>query len=130
MSLQTWKDEFYPVEASEVSKENAIQHSLAKWRGLTEENLKKHRVIVKERCLEGKYNHHEWITIDSETCALCHLYSNDIESDCIDCPLKKYFGERCDNNDDGVYYRWVVHNDPHPMIEALERCLELNKSQV
>lgn len=43
MSLKTWKLEFYPVEASTVSKEDALDHSLRKWEGLTEENLKSTR---------------------------------------------------------------------------------------
>lgn len=44
MSLQTWKDEFYPVPASEPigGHKAQIEHSLRKWRGATKENTEKH----------------------------------------------------------------------------------------
>ncbi len=41
MGIATWKKEFYPP-ISKVTRANAIDHSLKKWIGLREENLKRH----------------------------------------------------------------------------------------
>lgn len=32
MTLKSWKDEFYPKEAHETSKEEAVDHCLNKWK--------------------------------------------------------------------------------------------------
>lgn len=42
MSYQTWAEKFYPVAAELVPEEQALAHSLQKWKGLTEENLDAH----------------------------------------------------------------------------------------
>lgn len=39
MSLETWKEEFYPIPADEVPESQALAHSLRKWEGLRKENL-------------------------------------------------------------------------------------------
>lgn len=76
MSEQSWKDEFYPIEATEVEVDDleAVNHSLQKWIGLRKENLQKHEI------------NEPLIAIGSQSCALCHQYivKND---DCIGCPL-------------------------------------------
>jgi hypothetical protein len=46
MSIESWKEEFYPEPASgkfvKRTDLSACRHSLRKWRGLTKENLQRH----------------------------------------------------------------------------------------
>ena len=46
MSIESWKAEFYPIEAKDVKGDDLerIDHALLKWSGVTEENLKKHEI--------------------------------------------------------------------------------------
>lgn len=90
MSLESWKQEFYPIEANEVSKENAISHSIRKWEGLRKENLKKHGVYVKGSLswLIDNIADKTFI-LRSSTCALCYLYYEGFSNtnQCLECPL-------------------------------------------
>ncbi len=52
MSLATWKAEFYPFTAEKCAAEfpeEALDHSIRKWEGLSPENLKKHGVLLSPR---------------------------------------------------------------------------------
>ena len=126
MSLKTWKEEFYPVEAdspeAQASARAAIEHSLRKWRGLRPEALLKHDVR-----LEGPYHRQvfddcadESQVISGSSCALCRrLYY-----DCYGCPLVKVSGLVCDDAESA----WDVYTnkaDPEPMIAQLEKALAL-----
>lgn len=117
MSIESWKQEFYPVEAdSEMSEQEAILHSIKKWEGLTEENLNKHAVCVNY----FKDLHDEFggaFDIDSSTCALCAKF---LSNDCQDCPLYKKQGFICGEGDetDG-YLAWARDADPSIMLENL-----------
>jgi len=44
MSLKTWKEEFYPVEAEDAASNpiEATKHSIQKWKGAMAESLEKH----------------------------------------------------------------------------------------
>jgi len=88
MSIQSWKEEFYPVEAKDVPKEQAIQHSIRKFEGLREENLEKHGVLDDHFviCNFGIGD----FTLGCSSCALCLLYlakSQYVEEKCQVCPL-------------------------------------------
>jgi len=127
MSLQTWKKEFYTEDATNVSKEDAIEHSLKKWRGLTKENLEKH-CVVRLRDLICDINGSSRLYIDKDSCALC-LTSGD---DCTSCPL---FESRedvsCDSttNDEKTspYHAFTRDGNAEPMIKALEEAKEYDK---
>lgn len=130
MSLKTWKAEFCPVPASKVGKKDAVAHSLRKWKGLTERNLKKHGVEydLDRRAVIGEDGS---FPISADTCALCEVYflfgkgivapgvRRCAEEPCSACPLCKSLGEACDA--EGMpYYEFVDDGDPNPMIKALE----------
>jgi hypothetical protein len=126
MSLETWKQEFYPKRATETTPEEAIQHSLTKWQGLLPENLAKHDVhidslwhVASDDADEGK------VALNSRTCSLClhHYRSNG----CGLCPLYQVRGcVACDEErKDEDFSPWsrIFHSNPEPMIGWLEVAL-------
>lgn len=119
MSLQSWKKEFYPREASDIDDTpDAIEHSITKWKGLLPENLSKHNLEIDDGSIwdsKGQY-----MVISSGTCALCRLF---IEiTDCPECPLSKHLGYRCDDGETSPYMVFTLFNNPQPMIDALIAC--------
>lgn len=121
MSLETWKAEFYPIDASKVPVEDAVQHSLRKWRGLTKENLAKHGVkSCGYRIADDTYG----LWINSTSCSLCTHYVNN-STGCRGCPLVTVIGGRCDKGIDAPYGKFFEQMNPLPMIEALERAATL-----
>ncbi len=131
MSLKTWKDEFYPVEADKVEgRLEAIQHSLVKWVGVRGDNLKKHKVKLIGTSLAGTRGS---IGIDSYSCALCSLYLRTSKVRCSECPLVAIRGGcSCDTKLDlgeglSPYHYFALEGNPEPMIELLEKALELEK---
>lgn len=116
MSLATWTAEFYPVPADQVPAEEAVAHSLRKWRGLTKENLERHGGEI--NLCDAKFGT-ERIAIDVSTCALCIHYYND--GSCWKCPLKRLLGKKCFRRGE-PYHKWGCTGDPLPMIRALEAC--------
>jgi len=86
MSVETWKEEFYPKHAAavEASPVKCTQHSLRKWRGLLQANLDAHEVQytsrgivdrVKPDQLPGQY----FRVFTGFECALC-LFAEGEES--------------------------------------------------
>lgn len=131
MSLDSWKEEFYrtpAVVASQGTWKECLEHSLTKWEGLREENKAKHDVEgtreIYETTLEPYY-----LSIDSHSCALCQKavrleYDNDSEDEyCVNCPLYKHLGYRCDAPD-APFARYVMEDNPKPMVKALKAALE------
>jgi hypothetical protein len=143
MSLQTWKAEFYPIDAIDCPEDQAISHSLQKWLGLLPENLAKHEV---QNC-KGKVIEAQNVTsdapgvwINADSCALCrHHHADDPEEDefgdeqyCNECPLAITRGGACDHrlmdDDQNEYLEaespWHEFNhnrDPQPMIYWLQQ---------
>lgn len=84
MSVETWREEFYPTEAKNCPKESAAMHSRRKWEGLLSKNLRKHKLPLDYR---------DWpIMLGTRTCALCQYWNNlDMPSNngytCKTCPL-------------------------------------------
>lgn len=135
MSVKSWLKEFYPVDCDDESiKTNlqAVQHSLQKWRGLTQEQLQKHRVSVDQRSgwhagrlLSGRSKGR--LRINDQSCSLCqkHMDSND----CKSCPITRVTGRRCDqkayNQTKDVWgspwHEFTDNCNPAPMIAVLER---------
>ena len=118
MSFETWKAEFYPVDASYVAEEKSIQHSLTKWIGLRPENLKRHGLRVQGSNL---YEDNIYVfTVDGNTCALCHVYLGRNEDDmCAKCPLYQLLGESCDGGINRPFDIFCSSDNPEPMIDAL-----------
>jgi hypothetical protein len=121
MSLQSWKEEFYPVDAnSEQAREAPVAHSLLKWEGLTERNLGKHSVRRDARNIADEK---EYLFIDSESCALCKVHLHLSSTNCEACPIVRYRGEPCDTLG-GEYGTWSAASDPRPMINLLRAVKE------
>lgn len=128
MSLQTWKEEFYPIPADKVEEKDAVQHSLTKWKGLLPENLKKHEVFRIELCssptIVDQYTDISEISVGlpvtSKSCSLCELYfATKAAPGCTHCPIKVSSGESCNKE----YWTYREEGNPTPMIELLERTL-------
>jgi hypothetical protein len=116
--IENWKKEFYPVNAADVPIEQALDHSIQKWNGLTEENLAKHGLTAAEL--------KTYFPINSETCALCFHYDG-AGRNCSECPLFLVRKEtRCDEESDdddelSPFHRFSYSREanPQPMIEWL-----------
>lgn len=129
MSLQTWKDEFYPIEADKCRKKDALAHSLRKWTGLTKTNLKKHGCEVD--CLGNVYCVDVELVIGDRSCALCEHYSMGL-NDCIDCPLYKTRGVDCDSSTSdstSPYGEWVGYQNVRPMLNLLRKAMKEEENE-
>ena len=115
MTIETWKQEFYPVPASaNMTDKEAIKHGIQKWEGFKAKNRRKHNVNRVYYTLCDELNE---FNFGIETCSLCHKY---YESGCLACPLHKK-GYSC------TYYRSSYdaarNGNPAEMIAALKECL-------
>lgn len=131
MSIETWRQEFYPVPASCVAPKDATAHALHKWRGLTPNNLKDHELIL-DSVSDLEDAEGGTFSISSATCALCEVVGKDAvlgcdsnPKDCTRCPIYHAVGRTC-----AAEFR--VHmktGDPQPMITLLNTTLKWEKSQ-
>lgn len=142
MSVESWNEEFYPISAKDLVNDEKLshihpdevaikcaEHSLQKWKGLLPVNLTKHNVTRNDK---------GFISICSNSCALCEEYFNyqdkhtDYQSECIDCPLFQYLGQRCDIDTDKTsspYLKFIERHNPKPMIKALKGALKMLKER-
>lgn len=122
MSLETWKAEFYPIDAAELAESSwrgCVEHSIKKWEGLLPTNLVKHNVEINGRYATDDSG--DEFGINAYTCALCQRSRDQ----CEDCPLYKALGDvRCDDDTFGPYNYFCEEQDPEPMIDALNKALE------
>jgi len=119
MGIATWKKEFYPP-ISKVTRANAIDHSLKKWIGLREENLKRHDLKLSNFTVYGTNGNS--FCIDETTCSLCRI--ND--SDCYKCEFVTLDGPgTCRSEFLRIGTRTNYPATPEPMIERLEKLKEL-----
>ena len=135
MSLETWKAEFYPVDAKDVSESDALAHSLKKWEGLRKENLERHKCWMDGGVLvdseQGFWHDEKYaLIIASSSCALCNYYQ---ENTCNGCPLKDVRGAACDDVLNGgsdaesepPYGIFLSRNhNPEPMIQLIQLAIE------
>lgn len=120
MSLKSWKKEFYRKPANEVSRENALQHSLRKWIGLKPSNRKKHGVKLSQSDLVEIWDKTNIVfCIDSSSCALCQHFIN-IDDNCPGCPLVTSGGVCCACSE-SPYNLFLDKGAVAPMIRALEK---------
>jgi len=132
MSTETWVNEFYPTPAEAVvTEEEAIKHSLRKWKGLTPGNLIKHGMTV-DTCFSIDDSEGVAFPVSSDSCALCKLFLRWSEKvgdkTCTtDCPLVQTRGAPCDESTEASprspWGSWVSYRDPKPMIKLLEEAL-------
>lgn len=130
MSMQSWKEEFYPVPATEaVSSElEAVLHCLRKWKGLEIKNVEKHNLNIYHN--GDLWDDNGKVTIptfmvDDTTCALCQMNTN-----CDQC-IVKVFDVDC-NASDSAWREYHEHQKPNRMIKILRTCkkyLELHGEQ-
>jgi hypothetical protein len=131
MSIESWKEEFYPVTAKEIAEhgteQELIEHSLKKWNGLTKENLEKHQLTKKFFSISD--NKGKYFSADGGSCALCQKY-DDI---CSDCPLSKVrdniecsaeTDEEEENGQRSPWFEWTTNNNPEYMIYWLNKAKE------
>lgn len=125
MSLESWKEEFYPEEAVEAAKRGdsaAVEHSLRKWMGLSPANLEKHGMVASKAWshIVEQENYERVFRTHAGTCALCELHA---PYGCEDCPLTKARGVTCgDKLEDEVrspWSEWTHNRNPEPMIHWL-----------
>jgi len=123
MSLTTWCEEFYAIEATKVAKKDALKHSVTKWEGLMLGNRVFHNVGMSteacDSCFEvyDKDDPDEILRIDADSCALCHWNSG---INCKTCPLCKLrSGVPCDEDSEfetRAPYKDAVNGDVEPML--------------
>jgi hypothetical protein len=110
MTGEEWKEKYYPVEASDCPKDEAIAHSIRKWEGVAWA-VQNHIAVP--------------IRVDASTCTLCIYFygtSAEGESRCLRCPLAISLGYRCDEGTDNEESPWGAYynnKDPFPMLKAL-----------
>lgn len=139
MSLETWKKEFYPIEAKDAieSELEAAKHSLLKWSGLRESSMSQHAVSKSQtRIYNIKDEEDKVLEISSFTCALCqrHLRSEG-DADCAKCILTAVRGVPCDRrgadgNNHAPYGAWLHGDNPEPMIELLTEATHMLEQNV
>ncbi len=104
MSLESWKAEFLPKPAKDVLADEAIAHSLQKWRGLTKEARDKHGLSEVDFKL----------LINGNSCALC--LTNDA---CSTCPIMVTTELFCGQTGSAWSVAKRIGN-PQPMIDLLQ----------
>ena len=116
MSLESWRKEYYPVDAYKLtSRDDAvlIEASLLKWIGLQKENLAEHG--LKKQHQFGPFYIENKLMSGINDCSLCTKYLYH----CDECPL-----ESCQVDSP---YRITYNNDFNnltPLIEALAKALD------
>ncbi len=149
--VEDWFAKYYPCDPhGEMTTKEAIEHSLKKWEGLTEEGLGSH-LTIEEGGVVVWFSREKFelgyvvlLSIDSSSCSLCRVfYSDDTEDDiavrdrkryyCKSCPLRKVISNPCDyttaseiaGGTYGPYQHFMETKDPKPMLELLRRVKEL-----
>lgn len=131
MSLATWKEEFYPVDAENVEEKDAIDHSINKWIGLLSANRKRHGINLIYGGWTAPYiaDKDDVFDINGSTCALCQIYMKkdfDAVDPCENCTIVKALGETCGKE----YLVFADTGRPTKMIRLLQRVKEkIGKSE-
>ncbi len=144
MGIKSWKAEFYPTTAKQAARKSmiaAIEHSLRKWEGLSQKQLKKHG-LVREYAMLIDVNR-VVLDIDNSTCALCEKYmdydpnyglfddtDNVSPSECAECPIV-LSGQRSCNKPNSVYTQYISdsENSGAAMVKVLKKALKWAQRQ-
>ena len=136
MSIETWKDEFYPIPADDKrlrTRVACLEHSIRKWVGLRKANLKKHGCFASTRTLpniEDKDGNCFYVSMSS--CALCVRWGCE-DGSRSSCPIVQALGFSCDSAEGfgtSLWDRWNWDSDPEPMIRALRKVLRAIKAEL
>jgi len=137
MSLESWKSEFYPVDAADVAAGNVsdvhlLEHSIRKWVGRLPQNLERHGLVVDRFCRTDivEQPKGDFFIFGSQSCSLCRMYSH-FEQDvpCGDCPIVKLTTRKCfesemhDSNEG--YYIQAYKMSPVILIIVLQQALAM-----
>ena len=130
MSMKSWKKEFYPVPAKEVPEEEALDHSIQKWKGLQKDNLARHELIHDDDRLISDSDESNSLKIDSESCALC-IHHAIGKGTCERCPLFLALGMSCDYgwHGESPYGIFVNGGNAKPMLAALLKAKKITKKK-
>jgi len=132
MSTQSWKDEFYSVEAYDTSLDTdlkCVDHAIQKWTGLYRPNLVRHNTTHArgDQHIDNVCDSNP-LEINAKSCALCVRHIRKIPgSKCGDCPLAKVRGgvpcdeyrSKLDDSGEAPYAEWKVKDNPTPMLNWL-----------
>lgn len=125
MTIETWKAEFYPVEASTLNSApliDAIDHCLVKWEGLRSDNVAKHGMASGVRGkLYDPSTGQQYAPANGPHCALCLRFIND---NCAECPIADDMDDEFTEGCNGEYREYINNNNPEPMISSLTRAKE------
>lgn len=148
MSIKTWKEEFYPVDAEEfenASDEECIKHALQKWKGALPENCEKHEISYEDHLIFEPRSSDLPFVFNGRNCSLCQKYNDSCRDNDDDfCPIVRFLGESCDdsinhytskinldeetkNNFHEAYYE--AQNNPAIVIELLTHVLNFVKRE-
>ncbi len=100
MPLESWKKEFYSVDASLVPDHKALAHSLRKWEGALRKNRERHGV---EWCSVSSYtppyvaDGKDSVIFGASSCALCSCFfcNTHRNGGAEQCPVEVVTGETC-----------------------------------
>jgi hypothetical protein len=126
MSIKSWKAEFFPTKPKKsMTWAEAIEHSIRKWEGLTEENIEKHGITLSSYNKEMRYGKSEF-EVGSNNCALClksteEIYEDIFSTNCDLCPILKDTGRTCDYGIGSPWFKWIDTQDPKPMLKVLKK---------
>jgi hypothetical protein len=132
MSIESWKKEYYPIDAG--AQCNETLHSLRKWTGLRSEALKAHGLKQSGPVIYDEPTN--IFRVASDTCALCVKYFDSSSTEPCDlCPLSKVRGDvRCDSRrldePESPYCLFVKHGNPEPMILWLKMTVRYEQGRL
>lgn len=123
MGIASWTKKHYVVSADEAATDDitAVEHSIAKWKGLRPQVLSKHGLTVDHVGDLVSDDPDEEFSIDRSTCAMCVLDSKRARACCDSCSYREVHGEICAGREDSPYDVWTETQDPEPMIKALKK---------
>jgi hypothetical protein len=114
-----------PVPADHVTAKCApVRHSLVKWYGLRESNLRRHGGRADDTTVFFTDRN---LFVDATSCALCVLHTepgSTGEPDCSKCALTAVRGAPCYEGDGNPYLEFWFRKNPEPMIELLKQAQE------
>lgn len=133
MSINSWKKEFYRGRVQVAARDvvSATEHSIVKWTGLSEANLKKHGLVKdKDSACGDRITNPKTggqFTVGEGECALCLYDSHQIIISCYACPLPKVNAMCRDCN--SPYQYWTLTGNNKPMLAALKKALAYVKKE-
>ncbi len=143
MSYESWKKEFYPIDAEQAAAyyeghdDWLVEHCLQKWTGALPKNTEKHDIEYRGHQIMDDEDYC-CLVLASTSCSLCRAYADD-EFACPRCPIVGCTGWTCDGSTYDEEKSEISHSDdrnvwsdsgadPQPMIDLLTKVLKWTKS--